>query len=49
VTGVLGSLLRAKRTGELPAIRPEMDELRKKVHFFIAPALEARVLSEAGE
>jgi predicted nucleic acid-binding protein len=49
VTGVLGLLLRAKRTGEIHAIKPEMHLLRSKAHFFVSPALEARILAAAGE
>ena len=49
VTGVLGVLLRAKKTGHIAALRPVIDALRANARFFIAPALEARVLSEAGE
>jgi uncharacterized protein len=49
VTGVLGVLLRAKRTGQLATIKPEIDALRRKAHFFIAPALEAKVLAESDE
>lgn len=49
VTGVLGILLRAKRRGDIGAVRPEILALRSKAKFFIAPALEARVLSAANE
>lgn len=49
VTGALGVLLRAKRAGHIPAIKPQVQALRDKARFFIAPALEARVLSSAGE
>jgi predicted nucleic acid-binding protein len=49
VTGVLGILLRAKRAGQIPAVRPEIQALRDKARFFIAPSLEAKVLSAAGE
>jgi hypothetical protein len=49
VTGVLGILLRAKRAGEIASIRPEIALLRHKAHFFVAPALEAKILSSAGE
>jgi uncharacterized protein len=49
VTGVLGILLRAKRAGALTAVKPEIDLLRSKAHFFIAVPLEARILSAAGE
>lgn len=49
VTGVLGILLRAKESGDIPLIRPEMQALRAKAHFFIARALEERVLAAARE
>ena len=49
VTGVLGILLRAKQSGHIPALKPEIQVLRHKVHFFIAPLLEAKVLAAAGE
>jgi uncharacterized protein len=39
VTGVLGILLRAKRVGAIPAVRPEIQALRDKARFFIAPLL----------
>jgi uncharacterized protein len=49
VTGVLGILLRAKRDGQIPAVKPEIQSLRKQGNFFIAPPLEALVLAAAGE
>jgi uncharacterized protein len=49
VTGVLGVLLRAKQTGAIAAIQPEIQSLRNKARFFIAASLEARVLASAGE
>jgi len=49
VTGVLGVLLRAKRAGEINAVKPEMDLLRTKAHFFVSPALEKKILTTAGE
>jgi predicted nucleic acid-binding protein len=49
VTGVLGILLRAKRTGQIPAVGPEIQALRATARFFIAPELEAKVLVSAGE
>lgn len=49
VTGVLGVLLRAKRGGEIPAVKPEMDLLRSKARFFVSLALEKRILTAAGE
>lgn len=49
VTGVLGILLRAKRSGEIAAIKSEIDLLRSKARFFVAASLEAQVLAAAGE
>jgi len=49
VTGVLGVLLRAKKSGLISAVKPEVHALRTKARFFIASSLEARVLSAAGE
>lgn len=49
VTGVLGILLRAKMAGHIPAVKAEIQALRQKARFFIAPSLEAAVLSSAGE
>jgi predicted nucleic acid-binding protein len=47
VTGVLGVLLRAKRKGEIAAVKPEIDLLRSKAGFFVSPLLEALVLVAA--
>ncbi len=49
VTGVLGVLLRAKRKGEIAAVKPEIDLLRSKARFFVSPSLEAKVLAAAEE
>lgn len=49
VTGVLGILLRAKRKGEIAAVKPEIDLLRSKARFFVSSSLEAKVLAAAGE
>jgi len=49
VTGVLGVLLRAKRKQQIEAVKPEIEALRRVARFFIAPALEAAVLADAGE
>jgi hypothetical protein len=49
VTGVLGILLRAKQTGAIPAVGPEIQALRDRARFFIAAALEAKVLASVGE
>ena len=49
VTGILGVLLRAKQTGIIDRIKPEIQSLRNRARFFIDPALENRVLASAGE
>jgi predicted nucleic acid-binding protein len=49
ITGVLGVLLRAKRRGQIEAVKPEIEALRSRARFFVAPALEAAILAEAGE
>jgi len=49
VTGTLGVLLQAKRTGNIPAIRPEISMLRSKARFFISPVLEAKIIAAANE
>ena len=49
VVGVLGVLLRAKKNGQIAAIKPEIQLLRSKAGFFVATSLEAKVLAAAGE
>lgn len=49
VTGVLGVLLRAKQTGQIPAVEPEIRALRTAAHFFISRSLENSVLALSGE
>ena len=49
ITGVLGVLLRAKKNGEILALKPEIQALRREARFFISSVLEARVLAAAGE
>jgi hypothetical protein len=49
VRGVLGVLLRAKRMGAIASLQAEMQALRAKAGFFIAPSLETEVLRDAGE
>jgi len=49
ITGVLGVLMRAKRQGQIPSLRSEVERLRLKAHFFIAPELERHLLHLAGE
>ncbi len=49
VSGTLGVLLRAKFSGKIAAVKPEIDLLRSKAHFFLSTALETKVLIAAGE
>jgi len=49
ITGVLGVLLRARKQGAIPALKPLVDQLRSEAHFFIAPDLERHLLELAGE
>ena len=48
VTGVLGLLLAAKRTGLLPAVRPEVDTLRTS-GFRVSEGLYNELLASCGE
>ncbi|MBI4464634.1 MAG: DUF3368 domain-containing protein [Acidobacteria bacterium] len=49
VRGVLGVLLRAKANGKIPSIKAEIEALRNRAGFFIAPHLEVEILRSAGE
>ncbi len=49
VRGILGILLRARKTGRLSAIKPWIKMLKNRARFFIAPELEKSILIEAGE
>lgn len=49
VTGTLGILLRAKRSGHIPLVRPEIQALRNRARFFLSGSLEVEVLTAAGE
>jgi len=49
LTGVLGVLLRGKKMGRVQSIKSEIEALRMKAHFFIAPALQAAILTQVGE
>ena len=49
VRGVLGVLLRAKATGRISSIKTEIEALRSRAGFFVAPQLEAEILRTAGE
>lgn len=48
-TGTLGCLVQAKRQGLITSVRPFLRELRLKARFWIADALEERVLRDSGE
>lgn len=47
--GVLGVLIAAKHAGVIPALEDEIIKLRQDAGFFIAKALEVRLLGEVGE
>jgi predicted nucleic acid-binding protein len=49
VTGVLGILLRAKRSGQIASLKAEVASLREKAHFFLSGSMEAKVIAAAGE
>ena len=49
VAGVLGELLHAKFSGQLPSVREEMRKLRSEARFFIRADIENFILSQAGE
>ncbi len=49
VVGVLGVIREAKRLGLVKSVAEEIENLRKMASFRISPALEARVLRDAGE
>ncbi len=49
VTGTLGILALAKRSGRLPLLAPVLKILRSRARFWISPKLERRMLEDAGE
>lgn len=49
VAVVLGELLHAKFSGQLPSVREEMRKLRSEARFFIRADIENFILSQAGE
>jgi uncharacterized protein len=49
VTGLLGVVVRAKRSGLIDLGKPVVDELIQIARFWIGPALYAEVLAELGE
>lgn len=49
VTGVLGILRLAKKTGRIRSLKEQMTRLRGEARFFISPALEKALLISVGE
>lgn len=49
VTGTLGILALAKRSGRLPLLAPVLRDLRSRARFWISPRLEQRLLEDVGE
>ena len=47
--GLMGILLKAKRDGFLPEVKPVLDDLIAKAGFWVSRALYTRVLQTAGE
>lgn len=48
-TGVIGILMRAKKRNLIKEIKPMLEKLRTKAHFWIKPDLYEDILSEMGE
>jgi hypothetical protein len=49
ITGTLGVLLKAKRDGEIPSLKFEMDRLVKDAGFFVSDRVRNMFLAQAGE
>jgi len=49
ITGTLGVLLKAKRDGEIPSLKFEMDRLVQDAGFFVSDRVRNTLLAEAGE
>ncbi len=49
ITGTLGVLLKAKRDGEIPSLKVEMDRLMQVAGFFVSERVRKTFLAEAGE
>ena len=47
--GVLGILLRARRTGRIKAIAPVIEQLESRANFWVSPDLRREALRLAGE
>jgi predicted nucleic acid-binding protein len=48
-TGGLGVLRKARIAGRIPSLKPEILRLRTDARFFVAPALEKRLLASVAE
>ena len=49
ITGTLGLLLKAKRDGEIPSLKFEMDRLVQDAGFFVTDRVRNTFLAKAGE
>lgn len=49
ITGTLGVLLKAKRDGEIPSLKFEMDRLVQEAGFFVSNRVRNTFVAEAGE
>jgi hypothetical protein len=49
VTGVLGILLVAKRSGQIASLKAEITSLREEAHFFLSGLMEMKIIAAAGE
>lgn len=49
LTGTLGLLLQAKRSGRIPSLKFEMDRLVQDAGFFVSDRIRNTFLAEAGE
>lgn len=47
--GILGILIQAKASGNVPSIRPIIERLEREARFWLGPSLRNRVLKQAGE
>lgn len=48
-TGTIGLLLRAKKEGRIPAVRPVLERLQQEAGFWLDDELENQILQAAGE
>jgi len=49
ISGVLGVLLGARRSGQVPSLREEIRRLRVEARFFVARRIENELIAAAGE